>query len=330
MQTDLRSPAYYDPALYPIGKGRHLPTSWISQALIPQRVPSPPPSTPFRIFDLPTELRLKIFRYVLPHHCVIEIGPRTLKPYLARSPRTPSCMIRMRLTQLPTDLNASRNILAVCKSFRAEAGDILYGENTFRFVVSRDMLGANNIENPFTWVPDGVLSQMRKCEILISEVLERPAVYRRVRRWLERMVQRMGEDYALQRLKVELLKGRLVPWGHAFNMRGGTVQRFRPSARVEGSNGYQFVLEPLARLREVRDVRIQGHVDEGFKGMIQEVMGMERTWDGLNARVYPEKVVLRKKKAGVKKTYQKMSTKKFWQPEYDWGVVGEDEIMSSD
>ncbi|KAF2499028.1 hypothetical protein BU16DRAFT_523630 [Lophium mytilinum] len=330
MHTDLRSPAYYDPALYPLSKGRHLPTAWISQTPLPKRTPSPPPSTPFRIFDLPTELRLKILRYVLPHHRVIEVGPRTIKPYFARSAGTPSCVIRLRLTQLPSDLNTSRNILAVCKSFRAEAGDILYGENTFRFVVSRDMLGANNIENPFAWVPDGVLAQMRKCEILISEVLERPAVYRRVRRWLERLVQRMGEGYALQRLKVELLKGRLVPWRHAFNMQGWAVQRFRPSARVEGSNGFQFVLEPLARLREVREVRIQGHVDEGFKAMMEEVMGVERTWDGLTARVYPEKVVLRKKKAGVKKTYQMMSTKKFWQPEFDWGVVGDDEIMSSE
>jgi len=64
-------------------------------------------------------------------------------------------------------------------------------------------------------------------------------------------------------------------------------------------------------------------VDEGLAKMMGEVMGKEIGWDRLVRRSYKQHKVLKKKKHAARRTTMLVSTKKFWQPELDWGVVGE-------
>jgi hypothetical protein len=220
----------------------------------------------------------------------------------------------------------------VCRQFRVEAGDIIYGENTFRFVISRAARDESYAENPFTYVPDIVLRRMRKCEIRIEETLDHPKAFQRVRRWLERAVQRMGREYEIRTLKVELAKGVFAPrLPVQYSLQGRKVLQFHEEGGVGRRNGFQFVLEPLALLRGLGFVRVMGHVDEGLRRTMGEVMRKERGWEGLKMKKYTRIEAFRRKPAAGRKSWQAITTKKFFQPLYDWGVVGDDEdVMSSD
>lgn len=291
----------------------------------PTVTPRPAPTSPpaFRFFDLPTELRMKVYRYLLPHGQTIEIGPQTIQAYY--SPMgSPRCRLRLRLKKRPPELQNARNILSTCRRFRDEASDVLYGENVFWFELSQNGMGTAGLGNNLRWVPAAVLRRIWKCHIEVREELHRPHTFRRVRGWLRSAVDRLGDAHALRQLTVHVQTGDFVLEDPTFlSIQNLRFQTFKPWAKAEVAKGYQFVLEPLARLRGISDVRITGHVDEGLAKTVGEVMGKEIGWDRLVRRSYKQHKVLKKKKHAARRTSMLVSTKKFWQPELDWGVVGE-------
>ncbi|OCK80857.1 hypothetical protein K432DRAFT_352207 [Lepidopterella palustris CBS 459.81] len=294
----------------------------------PSLPPPPQPTHPLNFFDLPTELRLKIYRHLLPHGQTIEISPRTIRPYYTPM-GSPQSRIQHRLIQRPPDLQHARNVLGTCRRFRDEAADVLYGENVFRFVLSRDALGYKTVGNSFLWLPTSVLRLIWKCEVVIREELHRPEIYRRVRRWLAHTVARLGEGHALRELRVSIQNGDFVQTApRMFSIQNLRLQAFEPweGEEEERAKGFQFVVEPLAGLRGVRKVSITGHVEEGLAKAVGEVMGMKVGWGGIGKREYACRNVLRKKRHAIKKTRMMVSTKRFWQPELDWGVVGDEEM----
>lgn len=296
-------------------------TNQPNPTVTPRPTPASPPALQF--FDLPTELRMKVFRYLLPHGQTIEIGPQTIRAYY--SPMgSPHCRLRLRLTQRPPELQNARNILSTCRRFRDEASDVLYGENVFRFELSRDRMGTVGLGNNLRWVPAAVLRRIWKCHIVVREELHRPHTFRRVRGWLKSAVDRLGDAHALRELHIDVQTGDFVLETPIFlSVQNLRRQTFEPWTKAEVAKGYQFVLEPLAQLRGINNVQITGHVDEGLAKTVGEVMGKEIGWNRLVRRSYKQHKVLKKKKHAARRTSMLVSTKKFWQPELDWGVVGE-------
>ncbi|OCK91299.1 uncharacterized protein K441DRAFT_664944 [Cenococcum geophilum 1.58] len=208
----------------------------------------------FPIFSLPTEIRLQIFRFALPYAQVIEFSQRTLQ----RHPGRPGFY----LAPLPENISNAINLIGTCRQFEVEAKGILYGENVFRFVFTREHVASRG--STFELMPTEAVRQVRKCELVIGDSLYEEEVYRRIQKWMRFVACRLAGVHRLLELHIDLRTGEFekTRWS----------EYFKPWADGQVARIYQYCLEPLAFLTRVGKVRITGHVDEGFAKALTEVM----------------------------------------------------------
>ena len=160
--------------------------------------------------------------------------------------------------------------------FEVEAKEILYGENVFRFMFTREHIASRG--STFDLTPTEAARQVRKCELVIGDSLYEAEVYRRIQKWMQFVACRLAGVHRLLELHIDLRTGEFekARWSEYFKLWvDGQVARI-----------YQYCLEPLALLTRVSKVRITGHVDEGFAKALTEVMMKDPKKAALVRRLY--------------------------------------------
>lgn len=84
-------------------------------------------ATPFRLLDLPAEVRNQIYREILVLEDAIELNPKSTNPEQDERTRT------RRLNRYRYDIQPRLRLLRTNKQIHHEATSIYYGENEFRF-----------------------------------------------------------------------------------------------------------------------------------------------------------------------------------------------------
>ncbi|KAF4301086.1 hypothetical protein GTA08_BOTSDO07179 [Botryosphaeria dothidea] len=180
------------------------------------------------------------------------------------------------------------------------------------------------------------LRRMRCVSVRVEEDLGRPEAFRRVQAWLREFVARLnGEEgegegavergrpaaaqHCLQELRIELVSG-VFRYGGFPSFTDSVYWEFLPERNGENGAQWQFVLEPLARLDGIREVRVTGHVKAGFARKLAEKMmtdGRERDEDGMEGIEYGVQKVERRNGPATR------SARKFYEPELDWQLEGD-------
>ena len=140
---------------------------------------------------------------------------------------------------------------------------------------------------------------------IVDSVSKSPACSFGLKGFLRQFASTMGTECMLQELTIKCMKGPFL------------YQGFAPLHEIRS----HYVLEPLALLREIKSVRIQG-VDPGFACKLKEVMmgSKKRTLDSVE---YGEQVFKRRKKGanGGKRMEVRRQAKKYSDPDFDWKNV---------
>ncbi|OCL02151.1 hypothetical protein AOQ84DRAFT_229553 [Glonium stellatum] len=224
----------------------------------------------FRIISLPTEIRLQIFRFALPYSQVIEFSQRTLQRHYRHGRQIPC------LDPLPGNLSNAINLFSTCRQFEIEGKGILYGENVFRFIFTREYITSRG--STFELMQPEALRQIRKCELVIGDSLYEAEVYQRIQKWMRFVAFKLSGTRRLLELHIDLRTGDFekARWS----------EYFKPWADGPVARTYQHCLEPLAFLGRVDKVHITGHVDEGFAKALAEVMRKDPKEATLARRLY--------------------------------------------
>ncbi|KAL0259581.1 hypothetical protein SLS55_005318 [Diplodia seriata] len=170
------------------------------------------------------------------------------------------------------------------------------------------------------------LRRMRCLTLRVEEDLARPEPFRRVQGWLRELVDRLAPHHSccLQELRVELVAGSFRYAGFP-SFTNTVFWEFLPEKNGAVARQWQFVLEPLAALRGVRQVEVRGHVDERFAGKLAgRMMGraageLEAGTDGdeMEGIEYGTQTVRSGNRSVTK------SMRKFYEPELDWQLEGD-------
>ncbi|KKY20384.1 hypothetical protein UCDDS831_g04726 [Diplodia seriata] len=243
-----------------------------------------------------------------------------------------------------------------------EGADALYGGNAFHFALtSRERVwafappspassptaadrregegegGLNALNTPHArglpintlktaGISAAALRRMRCLTLRVEEDLARPEPFRRVQGWLRELVDRLAPHHSccLQELRVELVAGSFRYAGFP-SFTNTVFWEFLPEKNGAVARQWQFVLEPLAALRGVRQVEVRGHVDERFAGKLAgRMMGgaaeeLEAGTDGdeMEGIEYGTQTVRSGNRSVTK------SMRKFYEPELDWQLEGD-------
>ncbi|KAK7517585.1 hypothetical protein IWZ03DRAFT_414442 [Phyllosticta citriasiana] len=250
------------------------------------------------LLNLPSEIRLVVYSYLLPRNTEISIHPITRKS--SKGTPVPGHFWEPGVRAVG---GLWLSILLVCRLTHDEAADILYGSNRFHFsMTSRERmwysLNPQSLNKPYARglpintlriIPSSALHRMRSVSIRIEEDISRPDTYRRVQTWLAEAVSRFvggagappvcssltpqPQQHRLQELTTTLVCGEFSYGNFAVFNSGEVYWEFRPAAPGPASAAaclYQFVLEPLAQLRGIKNVDIQGHVNPAFAQRLAE------------------------------------------------------------
>jgi len=194
------------------------------------------------LIDLPTEIRLQIYRYTLPTKQLYKISVSTSRRYLTSNSRPRPALLRRAGSACQT------SVLRLNRQIMHEAYDVFYGENTFRFELEQGgwygsdswtpTLGTHL--NPFCFLGNWTrpAAFIRKCRLFIRTDIH----YRHSRKaylYLERWFADFAALFEQHHPRLDLR----VSCGEYLNARRGLL-------RMRLTNSY--ALEPLASLRDKR------------------------------------------------------------------------------
>ncbi|OCK75005.1 hypothetical protein K432DRAFT_409391 [Lepidopterella palustris CBS 459.81] len=289
----------------------------------------------FPFFSLPAELRLRIYRLLLPYNTHIsfrifpEYSPDKNAVFWVPSLSAPHYSI--------LNIKIPLHLFTLSRSFHAELDDVLYGSNTFHFYVNHfSAYGLYDRVNTFFRLPEGTVRHLQRVEFLIQDDVRKATHFAQMRNVVRDLANTLGASNVmrLKHLKVEFETGiwewkyRLGPWPH-FNVVPWVRERefsnefirFEDDSVISRA---QFVLEPLAKLRGIEKVEIRGDVESWFARALASVMmrGAGDEVEVLKKVAYKEHILV-KRRPGKKrqKIEAVVSEKQFWMPEFEWGEI---------
>ncbi|KAF4535627.1 hypothetical protein BFW01_g9809 [Lasiodiplodia theobromae] len=318
------------------------------------------------LLRLPSEIRLLIYSYLLPHAHDITFHPLTRKHPTTGAPTASHAV------QIPgvwASIGIWTALLRTCRQLHDEGADALYGGNAFHFALtSRERVwafnplspsppptasagddglissptadrgegegegGLNALNAPYArglpintlktaGISTEALRRIRCLSLRIEEDLARPEPYRRVQAWLREFVDKLADpSCCLQELRVDLVTGSFRYAGFP-SFTNSVFWEFVPEKNDAVARQWQFVLEPLAGLRGVRQVEVKGHMSEVFASKLtrrmMDVGEPEVGSDEMEGIEYGTQVVQSGNRAMTR------SMRKFYEPELDWQLEGE-------
>lgn len=275
--------------------------------------PPPPDKGPFRFLDLPSELRLEVYRYLLP--CQVRFyfnDPQNAmshlpmqKPKVQKSP------------QNPARSDATTGLFLVSKFVCNEARGVLYGDNTFVFKIDASAHEKTSLKSPEIFGPFRhpermpLLRELRSVELNVSVTdLTHWAVLRHRAR-LEYFVSVLKE-HSDDETQKSLLKKLAVNFSvaHYFDMFSMIIE-----------DNARYGLEGLTSLRGIDEVQISG-VPDWYAQCLQ--LCIQGKGGSLNLIDYPE-VQVRKRASSTSTRWKKVfqTTKKWNDPKFNWKEFAE-------
>ncbi|KAH7121007.1 hypothetical protein B0J11DRAFT_581768 [Dendryphion nanum] len=282
------------------------------------------PEEPFRFLDLPSELRLTVYRYLVPH----QMGIALLRPeespllYDVRTNRVEQGGVRIQCS-----------IFLVSKIVCNEARGVLYGENTFNFTIDAQARQPKSLRSPEIFGPFGtperlpLLRELRSVHFNVKLTeLGHWAVERHRGRLgyfisvLKEHSDDTNQKSLLQRMVVKFTVC-VDEYGERYYHRDepGTSIWPRPLFNARSSHEMTFGLESLASFHGVKDVKIEGDVPDWFASCL-ELSIQDKGGDVLELE-YPEvmtKKVARSSERTKRTKWVMKSTKRWYDPKYNW------------
>jgi hypothetical protein len=287
--------------------------------------------------SLPAEIRLQIYHSLIPHHCIISFTPShvttsdgyAIPPaYNARLQNDPS-PIYYSDTGL-TDLSISTNLFLVNRQISQEVVDILYHQNTFRFVISHAPARVHgcrlriqhyvpNSARQFPMLKPLVARHMKSMHLYVSGDIQDRRINQNIAKWLIHIASNLTEARnQLEHLRITLVDSKYGAYDYI---------RRRTSAQIEGAQRTkpiqkgQYVLEPLVKLRGLKNVVIQGEFRDGFATKLARLMESQDV--PLPMVEYQDKIVWRRRYGQKKRSKLVLPEKEWFEPVYDWNAVQE-------
>jgi hypothetical protein len=287
--------------------------------------------------SLPAEVRLEIYRYLIPHDRFITFRPSHVlrsngyavpPAYNAKLDDNPSPMYNM--LPVPRKLSVSTNLFLVNRQIFQEASDILYHENTFRFVITHAPARIHgcclrveayepNLAREFPMLQPSVAGRIRRMDLYVAGDLETRLTNRNLNKWLTKVASNLTEEgNQLEYLKVTLLNSKFDR--SAYSGRNSGVQ-IADADRKNPIRKGQYVLEPLVELRQTKNVVIEGEFLDCFPSKLARVM--ESRDITLPIVEYEDKIVWKRRHGQKKKSKSTIPGKEWFEPAYDWSAVPE-------
>lgn len=261
--------------------------------------------------DLPPELRIQIYRQVLPSNFIIFFN-RPLGPFQRSISVIPQNAEIKIVTQLPT-YNFQFHVCLVSRVIAREAYGIIYGENIFIFEAQGRRDRNRCSDPPPVWDPFGfpkrqrVFGHLQKIILTIDfdQTREYSKEGSRMRASLDRFVRIMEKSEPdldkcqLKKLSIQYL---------------GNTPRDSPGFE-EWASKLMFVAEPLAALKGLDHVYCAGF-DPWFGACLE--MCIKGEGGDIKQIDWPVKEIRRRNPTGGKKHPAQISERQWWQPKLDW------------
>lgn len=201
----------------------------------------------------------------------------------------------------------SLSVFLANKQFHSEAAAVLYGRNRFRFHISRR---PHQPVNTFKRLVPQVAAYLKDIEIVIRDSLHDWRAYRRVHEDLRAIVAALCDTNYHQRtrLKVDL---RTVTWHDSRSI-------FAHNETVK----YQYVLEPLADLRNFLNVEVVGDISGQFAVRLGSLTRADATMEKPPKAERKTKIVASYKRRQVT-CKKRVMLRPYYQKEYDWDQLEE-------
>lgn len=262
---------------------------------------------------LPTEMRIQIYKYLIPEkHTFIlthEDG-RTVavNDCHHNNWRSRECI--------------STALFCVSKQIYRETRELLFGPNTFVLragvwvetvlnghAFRSDVIGLSRARSIFTVA---TLQRIQHLEIQIYLTNHiRGLSYKRIHGWLCELASAFEQGHSLKTLKVRCILGT-----YQFRWPGGWKYCINESELM----ARPFILETLVPLSGIKNVTIEG-VDPVFAAKLGRFM-MVSEKRKLKELDYPKLQYKRRKVNTVRHVqHVKMTTRKYYDPQYDWDEV---------
>ena len=256
----------------------------------------------FPFLFLPFELRLQIYRLIIPTNQAIEFVPYP-------NHRNP--------TMFPRWLPVTAGPLYLNKQLHDEAAAVLYGENTFTFHFSWTLWTIDPMSVNTLRISPYVTKYLKKCKISIQHELQRRPVYKRIQSWLANIVKIFGPQHTLNQLCIELRTGR---WHMSYPSDDDAHPHpVFSEFSIQNLSNIEYCLEPLAKLYGIRKVDICGHVHESFAAKLGAVISAERKRE-IPLMEYEEKTFMWKPQRRKRRLVTRKK-RKWYEPSLNWDEV---------
>ncbi|KAI4941033.1 hypothetical protein J4E91_011026 [Alternaria rosae] len=308
---------------------------------------SPPSMIDFRLLDLPAELRIHVYSFLVPHNMVI-----TFERYGRSSGSEPNWTTNafQKGDDVPYKIGGNpyyRNtkvrrynhftvetqLFRVSESVSNEVKSILYGSNTYNLTVHGNAMWPKSLRSPFIFGPFGhparlpLLRNLRSIHIDVIPDVDSHWAVKRQRSRLEYLVEILKE-HADDSDQKSLLQNLKVDFQLVSPDKAERRLRDRPTwPRVvkpgvpEDVGKFTFGLESLASLRGITDVEING-LPEWYAKCLQ--LAIQGKGGDIQETDWPL-VELKRRANGKRRSSKRMlvSIRKWHQPTLDWKEFAE-------
>jgi hypothetical protein len=232
-------------------------------ATLPPATPSPTrPTKKFNIwfFRLPRKARDAVYRHLFVNPSgtyITAIGPRTSTPNVHVEGGESDCRNRI------IDTSPFR----VSRKFAAEASKIFYNENVFRFTIPWQTL------IPEIFHPS--LCRIRKCWLNITYPPSNKS-------WIDAYKKANGCESLIRAFANTLsrVKTHNMEW----------LQVVNSKEDIYAEVNWHRTLQPLAKIRSIKNVHISGRLDTMFRNYLENVMALDESWEYVEYESWIEEV----------------------------------------
>jgi hypothetical protein len=194
------------------------------------------------LFNLPRELRDKIYSHLLPSCVTLDFAAQTWEENAFGH----FFGIRNDMSQY------SLTVLALCQQIRAEASALFYDTNCFQFSI-----GYSSGPSPFNTVralPQSGIKQIKRCTIRIfASTMFGKRTLQVASDWLNEVCTLLSQGGNLQKIEIE-------------------IRSHFPTTPSLDLRNFGLVLKPFLRLKGLKSVTVTGPVTEACNIKLKEMM----------------------------------------------------------